>query len=243
MVRGAAGASGPRDSGDVAGGGEPVPPGDPCFGYRVGSGYESVHADRRNAPSICVVARGHRLATPDKRVSRPVRWLVDGYNVIRRDADLRGREAESLEAGRAALLAAVAAAARRTGDDFTVVFDGARRDAAAPARGQVQVVFSRPPESADDVLRALAARAGAGTVVASSDRAVRDAARRVGAVAVSAEDFAAALRAPGRPSGGDEGKDDDDDDDRGPVRRGGNPRRLSRDDRAARRALARLRSI
>src|SRR2546426_736742 len=65
LVRGAAGASGPRDSGDVVGGGEPVPPGDPCFGYRVGPGYESVHADRRDPSSICVVDRGRRLATPD----------------------------------------------------------------------------------------------------------------------------------------------------------------------------------
>jgi predicted RNA-binding protein with PIN domain len=167
-----------------------------------------------------------------------VKWLVDGYNVIRRDADLRGREATGLEAGRAALLAAVAAAARRTGDEFTVVFDGARRDAAAPARGQVQVIFSRPPETADDVLRRLAAQGGAGTVVASSDRAVRDAARRTGATTVSAEDFAAALRVSG-PSDADE---DPDDDDPGPPPRGGNPRRASRDERAARRALARLRS-
>jgi hypothetical protein len=158
--------------------------------------------------------------------------------VIRRDADLGGRESESLAAGRAALLAAVDAAARRTGDDFTVVFDGARRDAGPPAAGQVQVVFSRPPQTADDVLRAMAARGGAGTVVASSDRAVRDAARRTGAVAVSAEDFVAALRA----SAPREVDDDNDDDDSGPVRRGGNPRRASREERAARRALARLRS-
>ena|SRR5689334_13483352 len=165
-----------------------------------------------------------------------MRWLVDGYNVIRRGAELRGREDESLAAGRTALLAAVAAAARRTGDQFTVVFDGARRDALAPATGQVQVVFSRPPETADDVLRAMALKAGAGTVIASSDRAVRDAARRAGAVAVSAEAFVAALR-DGRPD--DEDADDADDD--AGERQGGNPRRLSRDERAARRALARLR--
>ena len=167
-----------------------------------------------------------------------MRWLVDGYNVIRRDADLRGREEESLEAGRAALLAGVAAAARRTGDQFTVVFDGARRDVAAPAAGQVQVVFSRPPETADDVLRTMAVKAGAGAVVVSSDRAVRDAARRAGGVAVSAEDFVAALRGSGR--------DDDDDESGGGVprgaRRGGNPRRLSHDERTARRVLARLRA-
>jgi predicted RNA-binding protein with PIN domain len=165
-----------------------------------------------------------------------VRWLVDGYNVIRRDADLRGHEQDSLEAGRAALLAAVAPAARRTGDQFTVVFDGARRDAGPPAPGQVQVVFSRPPQSADDVLRALVVKGGAGTVVVSSDRAVRDATRRAGAVAVSAEDFVAALR-------GESSTDDDDDDDAdGAAVKRGNPRRASWDERAARRALARLRS-
>jgi predicted RNA-binding protein with PIN domain len=164
-----------------------------------------------------------------------VRWLVDGYNVIRRDADLRGHEQDSLEAGRSALLAVVAAAARRTGDQFTVVFDGARRDARPSASGQVQVVSSRPPEMADDVLRAMVGKAGAGTVVASSDRAVRDAARRAGAVAVSAEDFVAALRASAD-------RDGEDDDERRAVNRGGNPRRVSRDESAARRALARLRA-
>ncbi len=163
-----------------------------------------------------------------------MRWLVDGYNVIRRDADLRGRESESLAAGRAALLAAIGPAARRTGDQFTVVFDGARRDAGPPAAGQVQVVFSRPPETADDVLRTMVVKAGAGTAVASSDRAVRDAARRAHAIAVSAEDFVSALR-------GGPGEDDEDGDDRA-ERRGGNPRRLSADERAARRALGRLRA-
>ena len=165
----------------------------------------------------------------------PCTYLIDGYNVIRRDADLRGHEEAGLEAGRAALLAAIATAARRTGDQFTVVFDGARRDAGAPAPGQVQVMFSRPPQTADDVLRTLAVKGGAGTVVASSDRAVRDAARRAGAVAVSAEDFVAALRS-------EASANDEDDADRAAVKRGGNPRRISRDERAARRALARLRS-
>ena len=33
-----------------------------------------------------------------------MQWLLDGYNVIRRDADLRGAEADGLAAARAALL-------------------------------------------------------------------------------------------------------------------------------------------
>ena len=168
-----------------------------------------------------------------------MRWLIDGYNVIRRDADLRGHEQQSLEAGRSALLALVAAAARHTGDQFTVVFDGARRDAPSSASGQVQVVFSRPPETADDVLRAMAGKAGAGTAVASSDRAVRDAARRAGAVPVSAEDFAAALR--GSSNDEDDNEEDDEEHDARRAGRRGNPRRRSSDERAARRVLARLR--
>ena len=37
-----------------------------------------------------------------------MRWLVDGYNVIRRAPELRSREQESLEAGRQALCAMLA---------------------------------------------------------------------------------------------------------------------------------------
>jgi hypothetical protein len=54
-----------------------------------------------------------------------MRWLIDGYNLIRRDPDLRDREIESLEAGRRALLHLLARAYRDPRDEFTVVFDGA----------------------------------------------------------------------------------------------------------------------
>src|SRR5262250_2431187 len=59
-------------------------------------------------------------------------WLIDGYNVVRRDPDLRAREAESLEAGRRALLHLLARAPQAARDEFTVVFDGARRSGGAP---------------------------------------------------------------------------------------------------------------
>ena len=53
-----------------------------------------------------------------------MRWLVDGYNVIRRAPALAAREQESLQAGREALCRLLVAAARASGDQFTVVFDG-----------------------------------------------------------------------------------------------------------------------
>ena len=161
-----------------------------------------------------------------------MRWLVDGYNVIRRDPDLAQHEGCSLEEGRAALLKVIAGAARVSGDSFTVVFDGARRGGGAPAGGQVQVMFSRPPETADDVLRRLASDLRSGAVVVSSDRAVRDAAERAGAVGVTTEQFLAAL----------ESETDDERDEDEPPTRGGNPRRPSRAERAARRVLGRLRA-
>ena len=176
-----------------------------------------------------------------------MRWLVDGYNVIRRDPDLRSREAESLEAGRAALLGLVAGLARDSRDEFTVVFDGARRGGAAPPAGRVQVLFSRPPETADDVLARLARQHGQGAVLVTSDRAVRDRGHRAGCAVLHAEEFLAGAAARAASSGSEvlasEGREDDDDDRAertGGVKRG-NPRRLSKEARAARRALRRLR--
>ena len=163
-----------------------------------------------------------------------MRWLIDGYNVIRRDPELHAHEAASLEAGRAALVALLARVASRVSDNFTIVFDGARPTGGAPSPGRVQVMFSRPPETADDVLRRLAGTLREGAVVVSSDRAVQDSARRGGSVAVSAEAF---LEAATGPTEVDEDADDD-----GLARsRRGPSRRPSREVRDAQRVLRRLR--
>lgn len=163
-----------------------------------------------------------------------MRWLIDGYNVIRRDPELHAHEAASLEAGRAALVMLVARVASRVSDSFTIVFDGARRTGGAPSQGRVQVMFSRPPETADDVLRRLAGTLREGAVVVTSDRAVQDSARRGGSVAVSAEAFVEAATGPTE-------VDEDDEDDRVARPRRGPSRRPSREARDAERVLRRLR--
>jgi predicted RNA-binding protein with PIN domain len=164
-----------------------------------------------------------------------MRWLIDGYNVIRRDPELQAHEARGLQAGRDALLRVLARLAARVSDDFTVVFDGARRTGGAPGPGRIQVVFSRPPETADDVLRRQAASLREGAVVVTSDRAVQDSARRAGAVAVSAEAFVDAVTAPGADA------EEEDEDDDPPAPRRGPSRRPSREARDAVRVLRRLR--
>jgi predicted RNA-binding protein with PIN domain len=172
-----------------------------------------------------------------------MRWLIDGYNVIRSDPALRGHEAGGLNAGRAALLRRLAEAVRDRDEVFTVVFDGARQHAddqpADPAGGRLEVVFALAPETADDMLRTLAARWRDACVVVSSDRAVETAAWRAGAVAVRVEAFLGALaRAGAEP---DDDEEDEDEDDDGPSRgKKGNPHRASREQRAARRVLRRL---
>jgi len=170
-----------------------------------------------------------------------MRWLVDGYNVVRRDPELRAREAESLEAGRRALLHLLARAPAARRDEFTVVFDGARISGGAPAAGRIRVVFSRPPATADDELIRLARQLGNGAIVVSSDRKVQDAARRAGRAVLTAEQFLDALEAPETPPRSDP-PDSKDDSDHEPAReKRGNPRRLSKKARKAQRALVRLR--
>lgn len=182
---------------------------------------------------------------------RAMHWMVDGYNVIRRDPALASQDALSLEAGRDALCRLLARAARDSGETFTVVFDGAGRGGAGTGGGAVRVMFSSARESADRVLARMATRGGA---VVSNDRAVRRAAERGGAVAVTADQFLARLErwgaplpgagASGNPSAASPDasppymKDEDPDPPRQP--RKGNPRRAPRKGRAATRALARL---
>ncbi len=173
-----------------------------------------------------------------------MRWLIDGYNVIRADPDLAGIDRRNLEEGRSALLAVVARVARGSRDDFTVVFDGARLRGAAGAAGRVGVVFSRPPEKADDVLVRLARESGPGATVVTSDRGIQAAARRARAGVVGAAAFLD--RAADRPLDRDARDKETLDDDAEPEAPGkpkkGNPRRLSRAERQTRRALGRLRS-
>jgi predicted RNA-binding protein with PIN domain len=165
-----------------------------------------------------------------------MRWLVDGYNVIRRDPELKTREQVSLEAGRQALCVLLVDVARRSEDTFTVVFDGAEAGGRGGGGSGVTVIFSSARESADHVLSRMAREGGA---VVSNDREVRRAADRAGAVVVTTDQFLARLdQARALPAEAAADDDGEEEAPRGP--RKGNPRRLSKKDRAIQRALGRL---
>jgi len=170
-----------------------------------------------------------------------MRWLIDGYNVIRRSFELHARERDSLEAGRRALVDLLGGVARDRGDQFTVVFDGAGPGSSTGLAG-VRIVFSSARESADRVLTRMAIAQG-GAVV-SDDREVLRAAARAGAVPITAREFLARLEATGAGSARSVKETDKDVDDEEPQSRAGprkgNPRRLGKKARAAARALGRL---
>jgi predicted RNA-binding protein with PIN domain len=124
-------------------------------------------------------------------------WIiVDGYNLIRRLPALREREAESLEAGRGALVSMLATYRRARGHHrITVVFDGQSGPAGGGRAGGIDVRFSRPGETADRVIARLAREGRSGALVISSDRELGRAAAAAGAAAASCEEFAARLEA------------------------------------------------
>ncbi|TDC41485.1 NYN domain-containing protein [Micromonospora sp. KC213] len=111
--------------------------------------------------------------------------VVDGYNVTK-----RGFGEMSLEQQRKRLISGLGGIAAQTGDEVTVVFDGAERMHGLPPtpRG-VRVLFSRKGETADELIRRLvrAEPAGRPVVVVSSDREVADGVRRHGAYPLGAD--------------------------------------------------------
>lgn len=109
-----------------------------------------------------------------------VHLIVDGYNVTK-----TGYPTLTLQEQRLRLIGGLAVLGAQTHSEVTCVFDGAALDGApavAAPRG-VRVLFSRPGQTADDLIRDLVAAEPRGRplVVVSSDREVADSVRRSGA--------------------------------------------------------------
>jgi len=106
--------------------------------------------------------------------------VVDGYNVTK-----TGYPSMPLDKQRLRLLGGLAGLAAQTGAEVTCVFDGADLAAPvllAPPRG-VRVLFSKPGQTADELIRRLvrAEPPGRPVVVVSSDREVADGVAAAGA--------------------------------------------------------------
>lgn len=129
----------------------------------------------------------------------PEELLVDGYNLAHAAPHLHPGDPGDLEGIRRSVIRALAAWAARTGGRVVLFFDGE----ALPVRPvggdtSVEVVFSRPPEKADDLIkRALQERHGSRrSRLVSSDRELRRWARRQRLSSTGAAEFLEELEAP-----------------------------------------------
>jgi predicted RNA-binding protein with PIN domain len=145
-------------------------------------------ADRPGAPERSH-ARARDTDDPgrlDQLLALPrAHLIVDGYNVTK-----RGFAEMSLEQQRKRLITGLGGIAAQTGDEVTVVFDGAERvHGLPPAPRGVRVLFSRKGDTADELIRQLvrAEPPGRAIVVISSDREVADGVRRHGAYPMGAD--------------------------------------------------------
>jgi hypothetical protein len=118
---------------------------------------------------------------------------IDGYNFIKQSPELRKLEQIELQKAREGLIEDLARYKRVKGHSILVVFDGGQQGRAGEKGGSsrgIQVVFSRPGEKADDVLKRLAAEKRDGILLVTSDREIAGFAEKKGAKVLPVWDFA-----------------------------------------------------
>ena len=121
-----------------------------------------------------------------------VHIIIDVYNLIRQSAELSPLDRIDLQQGREALLELLAAYKKIKRHHITVVFDGTDAYSLYRQRDQVKgikVLFSRRGETADTVIKRLAADEREGALVVSSDRDVATYAASQKAATMSSTDF------------------------------------------------------
>ncbi len=125
--------------------------------------------------------------------------LVDGYNVIQRDASFQSVRKRSFEAARHALIMQLINRYRHTPHRVTVVFDGDAPQEQTTHQQRVRIIFSRAGESADSVITRLATQAraeGREVEMFSDDLEVQHAVKSAGGAARSTGQLTSHLNAP-----------------------------------------------
>jgi len=134
-----------------------------------------------------------------------VHILIDGYNLIRQSPALSDIDCRSLEQGREALLECLSSYKRVKHYPITVVFDGADADTHMERRTRwkgIAVVFSRPGELADSVIKDIVNRERERAVVVTSDRDIADFAAKHGAETVDSIEFEGKMKMAVQPDPG-----------------------------------------
>lgn len=129
---------------------------------------------------------------------------------------------------------------KKKGHEITVVFDGWKTGEFQESRsktGGVTVIYSRLGEKADSVIKGIIGSERRGWIVITSDRDISDHAWKYGAVPVSSENFTRIFTKHKQDYPANEEYEDMEYQEH---RRKGSPRKLSKKEKAIRRALSKL---
>jgi uncharacterized protein len=127
-----------------------------------------------------------------------MRIVIDGYNLLKAMPEYRHLQDVDLERARDHLIAQLGRYRWRKGHQVTVVFDGWLDGYLLPRRMNtrgVEVIYSQRGERADDVIRRVAPQVAHQGIVVTSDRALAQHMRRLGAEVIGSADFGARLHA------------------------------------------------
>lgn len=118
-----------------------------------------------------------------------MRYIIDGYNMIRKIDALRAHDAQSLEKGRQALIMKLSGFRLQSKADITIVFDGQKSSLAS--QSGITVCFSNLPNKADEMIKKLVDqnKKTQETTVVSSDNEVMWYAKGCGCKVERSEDF------------------------------------------------------
>ncbi|MBR9979676.1 MAG: NYN domain-containing protein [Desulfatitalea sp.] len=122
--------------------------------------------------------------------------VIDGYNLIRQSPHWSRLDQQDLQAGRDALVDALAAYKKVKPFPITVVFDARDALPGMPRRDRrkgIELRYSQPGELADTVIKRMAARLRGKLMVVTSDGEIKAYAAAQGAATIDAVDFEARL--------------------------------------------------
>ena len=122
--------------------------------------------------------------------------IIDGYNLIKNSPSLSVIDRQDLQLGREALIDLLAGYKKVKSHKITVVFDGSGATGFTTPRDRIKgihIVFSRPGESADTVIKKMVSAEREKAMVVSSDREVAGAAASFQSATISSAEFEARL--------------------------------------------------
>ena len=118
--------------------------------------------------------------------------VIDGYNLICESKSLGSLGHDTLQEGREALVERLASYRKVKHYPITVVFDGAGANDGMKARNYwkgINIIFSRPGESADGVIKRLVTLERERAVVVTSDKEIADFAAEHGVATIASLEF------------------------------------------------------